>query len=55
MLGFALNMRADSYAMNPGMPFPDLVAFDGSKGINIHGWFTWTEQTSPSSYRLPVF
>ena len=31
------------------------VSFKGSKGVNLHNWFTWTPQISASTYRLPVF
>lgn len=54
-LGFALTTfsSACSASIKPGMP--DKVAFKGSKGVNLHSWLTWTAQTSPSTYKLPVF
>lgn len=50
-----LSIGAGSYTTNLAVSPTDHVAFSGSKGINIHAWFTWTKQTSPSSYQLPVF
>ena len=31
------------------------AAFAGTRGINLHNWFTWTPQVSPNRYTLPVF
>jgi len=48
LLGGAANCAAQ--------PAPSArVAFIGNKGVNLHSWMTWTPQTSPTTYRLPVF
>lgn len=39
----------------PAAPLPDRVAFIARRGVNLGTWFTWAEQTSPSSYRQPLF
>lgn len=42
-------------APNPDPAEAQGVPFTGKRGVGVHGWTTWTRQTSPSTYALPVF
>jgi aryl-phospho-beta-D-glucosidase BglC (GH1 family) len=42
-------------APNPDPAEAQGVPFTGKHGVGVHGWTTWTRQTSPSTYALPVF
>jgi endoglucanase len=51
----ALATNASGCAASTQSASPDRVSFEGSKGVNLHSWLTWTAQTSPSTYKIPVF
>jgi len=58
-LGNILIAAAALVAVSAPSPKSDVppapVAWRGTRGVNLHTWFTWTDQISPSTYRTPVF